>query len=231
MKRMKIQKVNAGEMFSVFGDTFVALDHVDGGVLAIRKDIWKNAPFDRDGKNDFRRASIKNDLIDYLIGLWKNGANWESAIVADIDLKATDGTREYGFFRTGAALLTLEQYGKYQHIIPEADGLWWLATPHIILNQKHKNISSVWCVGSSGYSTLDCACNNGIRPALVFAPSLLVEYDDGGEDQDGTEEEALYEKYIEHLFDWLANWGEVCGVIGESPLSYDEWKEQEKADE
>lgn len=42
--------------------------------------------------------------------------------MAPIDPKATDSTREYGYdYGTGAALLTLEQYGKYQHIIPDTD--------------------------------------------------------------------------------------------------------------
>ena len=39
MKQMELRKIPYGVAFSVFGDTFVALDLVDGNVLAIRKVI------------------------------------------------------------------------------------------------------------------------------------------------------------------------------------------------
>ena len=43
MKQIQVRKVPYGETFSVFGDKFVALDYINGKVLAIRKEIWKNA--------------------------------------------------------------------------------------------------------------------------------------------------------------------------------------------
>ena len=50
MKQIQVRKVPYGETFSVFGDKFVALDYINGKVLAIRKEIWKNAPFDTSGR-------------------------------------------------------------------------------------------------------------------------------------------------------------------------------------
>ena len=129
MKNLPVRSVPYGTAFKVFGDEFIALDYIDGAVLAIRKEIWKRAHFDKAGCNDLRKASILSELTDYFRGLMENGLKESDTHIATVDLKATDGTREYGTFGMRAALLTLEQYGKYQHIIPNADSWWWLATP------------------------------------------------------------------------------------------------------
>ena len=129
MKQIQVRKVPYGETFSVFGDKFVALDYINGKVLAIRKEIWKNAPFDTSGVNDLRTASITGHLVQYFEDLCKNGASEDTIAMNTMDLKATDGSREYGTFDMRAGLLTLEQYGKYQDIIPLADDWWCLATP------------------------------------------------------------------------------------------------------
>ena len=47
MKNIELRKVPCGETFTAFGEEYVVLDHVDGGVLSIRKGVWKRAPFDR----------------------------------------------------------------------------------------------------------------------------------------------------------------------------------------
>ena len=114
MKQIQVRKVPYGETFSVFGDKFVALDYINGNVLAIRKEIWKTAPFDTGGVNDLRTASITGHLVQYFEDLCKNGASEDTIAMNTMDLKATDGSREYGTFGMRAGLLTLEQYGKYQ---------------------------------------------------------------------------------------------------------------------
>lgn len=129
MKKMELRRVPYGTAFQAFGDEFVALDYINGGVLAIRRDIWKNAAFDDNGVNDLRGASITDGLAEYLRKLMDGGADGGDILEMSIDLKAVDGTREYGRYDTCVGLLTLEQYGKYQHIIPDVDGPWWLATP------------------------------------------------------------------------------------------------------
>ena len=65
MATMELRRVPYGTTFTVFGDEFVALDYINGGVLAIRRDIWKDAPFDREGVNDLRKATINGTLADY----------------------------------------------------------------------------------------------------------------------------------------------------------------------
>ena len=68
-----------GTTFTAFGDQFVALDYIGGGVLAIRRDIWKDAPFDREGVNDLRKATINGTLADYEDMICEAGGRREPA--------------------------------------------------------------------------------------------------------------------------------------------------------
>ena len=227
MKQIQVRKVPYGETFSVFGDKFVALDYINGNVLAIRKEIWKNAPFDTGGVNDLRTASITGHLVEYFLGLCKQGASDDTIPMNVIDLKATDGSREYGTFGMRAGLLTLEQYGKYQDIIPLADDWWCLATPWRTpnpggLRSPYTNsTSNVWYVFSNGdYNNYGATLTYGVRPALYFASDLLVSIEDEGEEDATDGETALYQEYREYIKEWSG----LETVMGESPLTFEEWK-------
>lgn len=222
MKTLPIRNVPYGTAFKAFGDEFIALDYIDGAVLAIRKDTWKRAPFDKAGCNDLRKASILSELTDYFRGLMENGLKESDTNIATIDLKATDGTREYGAFGMRAALLTLEQYGKYQHIIPNVDSWWWLATPCWTPAQKGGDATYAWYVNTSGSYRYNgyCPSTYGIRPALYFASDLLVSIEDEGEEDATDGETALYQEYREYIKEWSG----LETVMGESPLTFEDWK-------
>ena len=171
MKQVQLRAVPYGTTFRVFGDDFVALDYIDGSVLAIRRDIWKSAPFDEGGGNNLRTASIMQHLGEYLDKLTQGMESQEYADEINyftIELKATDGTNEYGIYQSRVGLLTLEQYGKYQHIIPDVDDWWWLATPWRTPAQKNGNNSFAWLVNGNGGCSDGYTYNTyGIRPALM----------------------------------------------------------------
>lgn len=227
MKQIQVRKVPYGETFSVFGDKFVALDYTGGNVLAIRKEIWKTAPFDTGGINDLRTASITGHLVEYFLDLCKQGASDDTIPMNMIDLKATDGSREYGTFGMRAGLLTLEQYGKYQDIIPLADDWWCLATPWRTpnpwwLRSPYTNLTNyVWVVYSNGdCNYYDATGTYGIRPALYFTSDLLVSIEDEGEEDAAADETALYQEYREYIKEWSG----LETVMGESPLTFEDWK-------
>ena len=218
MKTMKLRSVPYGTTFTAFGENFVALDYIGGGVLAIRKETWKNAAFDSNGVNDLRSASIGRDLEAYLNTLKENGAKISDILTMTIDLKATDGTREYGFYETRIGLLTLEQYGKYQHIIPDAEEYWWLATPWRTPGEKFGGATYALFVltnGSWGYGGCSSA-GYAIRPALLFSSSLLVSI----EDEEAADEASLYSGYVDYVREWM----DEDPDVGSSPMSYEEWK-------
>ena len=210
MKNIELRKVPCGETFTVFGEEYVVLDHADGGVLSIRKGIWKKAVFDRNGNSDLAQADMRGTLAEYTELLKSRGMKDGDCLVQHIDLKATDGTRVYGYLDCTVALLTLEQYGKYKEIIPKVDGWWWLATPvwtRWLRSPNASSASSVWVVVSSGVYgdwVADDSC--GVRPVLNFSSCLLVSWQDDEESRGDQDEDAQQKKrwdaYIEYLSDW-----------------------------
>ncbi len=195
-------------------------------MLVIRKETWKNAAFDSNGVNDLRSASVSREMEEYLNALKHGGAKDGDILTMTIDLKATDGTREYGFHETKIGLLTLEQYGKYQHIIPDAEECWWLATPWRTPGEKCGSSTYAWGVVSSGNADGSYCSFTGyyLRPALILSPSLLTSIDDEAEQPAGKTEAETYAEYRAYVKDWAeyANEEETPGV---SPLTYEEWKE------
>ena len=230
---IELRKVPCGETFTVFGEEFVVLDHIDGGVLSIRKAIWKKALFDTSGKNNFAEASIQKVLGEYAGLLKERGANDDAFRPQRIDLKATDGTRVYGYYECDVALLTLEQYGKYKDIIPFADDWWWLASPWATRWLRSPNTGSsgsAWFVNANGNCGLNgCSGSYGVRPALNFDSYLLVsltcdEKEDVGEDWKRKEDE--WNAYISYLNDWADDHSDNDSY-GQTPASFDEWLEEE----
>lgn len=234
MKNIELRKVPCGETFTVFGEEYVVLDHADGGVLSIRKDIWKKAAFDRNGNSDLTQADMRGTLAEYTELLKSRGMKDGDCLVQHIDLKATDGTRVYGYLDCTVALLTLEQYGKYKEIIPKVDGWWWLATPVWTrwLRSPHTGRTSyVWLVNSNGsYYYWGADGSYGVRPVLNFSSCLLVSWQDDEESQGDQDEDAQQKKrwdaYIEYLSDWNDDHSGT-EYYGESPMSFDEWLEEE----
>lgn len=231
-KKIELRKVPCGETFTAFRDAFVVLEQVDGGVLSICKRIWKRAPFDNYTNNNLKGASILHTIKEYVQLLKSNGAHDGAFLPLHIDLKATDGSRDYGYCDCDVGLLTLEQYGKYKDIIPLDDGWWWLATPWLTRRPRfpHTNDSThTWYVNSNGGYNYDGAYNfYGVRPVLSFAPCLMVSLgDDEAERAVQAKEEArakeeAWDAYHEYLYDWMEENVDESHY-GSSPLSFEAW--------
>ena len=234
MKRIELRKVPCGESFTVFGEEYVALDRVDGGTLAIRKEIWKKAVFDRNDNSNLTQADMRDTLAEYTELLKSRGMKDSDCLVQHIDLKATDGTLVYGYLDCTVALLTLEQYGRYKEIIPKADDWWWLATPvwtRWLRSPSTYSTLGVWLVSSSGdYYYVNADYSYGVRPVLNFSSSLLVSWLDEEENQGTPDEEVQkgkrWDAYIEYLNDWADNHSS-SECYGAAHLSFDEWLEEE----
>lgn len=231
MKNIELRKVPCGETFTAFGEEYVVLDHVDGGVLSIRKGIWKKAAFDREGNSNLAQADIRDTLAEYTELLKAKGAKDSDLLIQHVDLKATDGTRVYGYLDCTVALLTLEQYGKYKEIIPKVEGWWWLATPVWTRWLRSPNTYYtyyVWGVLSGGIcGHWDANGSYGVRPVLIFNSCLLVSWQNGEEESEPNEaaqKEELWADYIYYLSEWNE---EHAGAnnYGSSPMSFAEWLE------
>ena len=185
MKKMKLADVPFGKNFEIWGHAYTVLDGDDKGVFVLEAETVCEMPFREDevdykvAPNDFRDSSVRAYLEGrYTEGLVSAGAKLDEDILPmELDLKCTLGQHEYGVARVHAALLTLEQYGKYYDIIPRIDTIYWLATPWKTPSRSPytNNTSDVWHVYSGGnYGNWLCDYSYGVRPALTLSPSLLV---------------------------------------------------------
>ena len=231
MKNIELRKVPCGETFTAFGEEYVVLDHVDGGVLSIRKGIWKRAAFDRGGNSNLAQADMRDTLAEYAEFLKSNGAKDSDLLIQRVDLKATDGTRVYGYLDCTVALLTLEQYGKYKEIIPKVDGSWWLATPvwtRWLRSPYAYNTYRVWYVGSGGdYVGWGADYSFGVRPVLTFGSCLLVSWQDGEPEEEADESSQKEELWADYIY-YLSEWNEEhagANNYGSYPMSFAEWLE------
>lgn len=238
MKSIELRKVPCGEIFTVFGEEYVVLDHVDGGVLSLRKEIWKNAVFDRMGNSRLSEANILEDLDDYLNLLKSNGMKDGDALPQMVDLKATDGTRVYGYHECTVALLTLEQYGKYKEIIPKADDWWWLATPvwtRWLRSPDADSTNYVFLVDSSGGWGLNNANDSyGVRPVLNFSSCLSVSWQDDEAREDTPDEAVQKEKQWDAYISYLNEWADdhsAAESYGSVPMDFETWLDEEYEEE
>lgn len=190
-KKIKLADVPVGKSIGAFGKKFTVLDHTDNGVLVLSESIETEMPFRDECKarvalNDFRDSDICRYLNgEYLDKLISCAEDANAILDMEIDLKCTLGQREYGTFGVKVGLLTLEQYGKYYHIIPKVDNCWWLSTPYgtPFRSPNTSNTYNVWYVHTNGnYYGYDYNNSYGVRPAVTLDPSFSVSCDDVPDD-------------------------------------------------
>jgi hypothetical protein len=165
-------------MFSVAGREYAVLDQISGGVFCLGVNNIINSQFGE--SNDWRTSYIREYLNrDYIETLKSTGTPEGAIPPLIIDLKETNGGREYGYDACEVGILTLEQYAKYNEYIPlNPDGAWWLATPWGTPKGRSPCTYSAtlawYVVTSGGYGCANCALSCGVRPALLLSSDLLV---------------------------------------------------------
>ena len=223
-KKIKLADVPIGKSIGAFGKKFTVLDHIGEGVLVLSENIEIEMPFRDECKarvapNDFRDSDICRYLNgEYLDKLISSAKDTDAIIDMEIDLKCTLGQLEYGTWKAKVGLLTLEQYGKYYHIIPKVDGYWWLATPYATpLRSPYSYYTNyVWKVRSDGLHYLHHSYDSYVsaRPALVLNPLLLVSCDDiSGDDTSNNKTTRLSDFSDEELLEEIRRRFKMTGLI------------------
>ena len=175
MKKHKLSTLNQGNIFVHAGHEFVVLKHFqedsggNGGTLCLLKNLLPKMVFSDCNSNDWRASKVRGFLNNWLTEVF---TELSDVLPMLIDLKATNGSREYGWDISSVGLLTIGQYFKYNEYIPLADGYWWLASPYC---------TGIWIAGPDGDVYFGSTVNSDFtnpcispRPTLAFRSDLAV---------------------------------------------------------
>ncbi len=154
-------KIKDGDHFTYKDIEFVRLGKEQDGILCITAKIWKTLPFDKDGCNNFKEASIRKVLtFDFCRSL-----DYSDLLTYQMDLTADNGDKAYGSLCVYAGLLSADLYRKYRDYIPFYNNWVWLCKPRCYSGIAHR----VRYVNTD--DTLDNIGVNyafGVVPAVIF---------------------------------------------------------------
>lgn len=158
-------KIKDGEQFTYKGIEFIRLGKEQGGILCITAKIWKTLPFDKDGCNNFKKASICKALNTEFHSLLDD----DDLRTYEMDLTADNGDKSYGRLCVRVGLLSADLYRKYRDYIPKYDEWIWFSTPwycYGIANCIANYVRYVSLDGVLGYYGAYGAI--GVVPACIF---------------------------------------------------------------
>ena len=171
---MEKLKLYPGERF-IFNDIeFVCLEWNDDTFFAMTTEFWKNLPFDEDGKNDWRKSSLRRILNEQFLPL----IGEKHLVLTTQSLTADNGDTAYGGSSDFITLITDDQFRKYRDIllpiVTEFDDWMWTITPWACLSPYASNGHNVRTVIPDGYIYYGIAGNSiGVAPACTFASAHL----------------------------------------------------------
>lgn len=155
-------KIKDGEHFTYKDIEFVRLGKEQDGILCITAKIWKTLPFDKDGCNNFKEASIRKVLTFDFCRL----LDYSDLLTYQMDLTADNGDKAYGSFRVYAGLLSADLYRKYRYYIPSYDDWIWFCTPWHCSSDVGYIRGGVYKHGELGASIV--TSSYGVVPAVIF---------------------------------------------------------------
>ena len=162
-------------VFTYGGVSWVALQHIGGGVLCLAEKVLFNKAFDDDNYNNWEDSSLREHLNnDFLEECVLNGAEETAFLPMVTDLTADDGLKDYGSCEDVISLISCQQYRKYRGIIPNADGWWWTCTAYSTKANGYSYYARY--VNSDGSLNYYNAClgYNGVRTLCTLQSSILV---------------------------------------------------------
>ena len=168
MENAKVMIPKPGEVFKVAGIEFIALDEVNGGLLAVTKDVSCEMKFCdksmewKDGSNDWRISPIRT----YLNTEFAEKLGKDNLIEFESDLTSDDGMDDYGKCTDKVFLLSCDLYRKYRKLIPLRDDYVWTLTPWTCSAGTANGVRT--CTPSGAVDNYYALTAIGVAPACVF---------------------------------------------------------------
>lgn len=167
MSKFNNEALNPGEHFIYNGIEFICLDIIGGNYLAMTAKPYAEIPFDTDGKNDWRKSSLRrvlnNDFLDLL--------DRRHLIKQTSDLIADNGDKAYGTSEDYVTILSCDQYRKYREIVPLFKEWMWTLTPWSCNPSNPDYVRIVYAAG--GVYDLSASGSYGVAPACLFSSENL----------------------------------------------------------
>ncbi len=167
MSKFNNETLNPGEHFIYNGIEFICLDIIDGNYLAMTAKPCAEIPFDTNGKNDWRKSSLRrvlnNDFLDLL--------GRRHLIKQTSDLIAGNGDKVYGTSEDYVTILSYDQYRKYREIVPLFDEWMWTLTPWSCTSSFSLTVFLVRPSGNVTHEYTDDT--NGVAPVCLFSSENL----------------------------------------------------------
>lgn len=160
-----ITTVKDGARFIYNGVEFIRLGKEQDGILCITAKVWKDIAFDKDGCNNFKKASVKKLLNGEFLSL----LNENDLLPYTMDLTADNGDKAYGTDTAKVGLLSTDLYRKYRDFIPLYPEWMWTCTAWYC-SDLASSIRSVDTEGTLYDSGTTYA--NGVVPAVIFREDL-----------------------------------------------------------
>lgn len=170
----KLKELRPGAFFKFAGLTWVKLDDLEEGCLAITKNVMSEAPFSNEENNNYNDSIVADWINIDLYNLFiEHGAMAEDLLYFSRDLTADDGTTIDINSSDVVSLITCEEYRKYRKLIPAVEKEWWTLTAesnHLTSNNTVKVIS---ITGKITNRTATVA--SGVRPVCNINKEREVE--------------------------------------------------------
>ena len=167
MSKFNNEALNPGEHFIYNGIEFICLDIIGGNYLAMTAKPYAEIPFDTDGKNDWRKSSLRrvlnNDFLDLL--------DRRHLIKQTSDLIADNGDKAYGTSEDYVTILSCDQYRKYREIVPLFEKWMWTLTPWSCNPSYSDGVRNVGATGHVYYYY--AYYSYGVAPACLFSSKNL----------------------------------------------------------
>lgn len=165
-RKPDFSEIKDGDHFTYKGIEFVRLGKEQGGILCITAKIWKTLPFDKDGCNNFKKASVCKALNNEFRPLLDDN----DLLTYEMDLTADDGDKAYGSLCVHAGLLSADLYRKYLDYIPSYNDLIWFCTPWYCSNDVGYICGGVYKHSELGASLV--TRSYGVVPTVIFKANV-----------------------------------------------------------
>ena len=159
-----------GATFQIGNIEYIVLDKNGDDVSCLAVDVIREETVFDGNSNNFATSAINKYLNGEYYNWLAGQVGAENIVEHTVDLTDYYGKKAYALASAKVSLLTLEQYRKYESIIPKTEQYYWLATP---LEKDSWGVCCVCADGDVDYYVCDWH-GGAVCPFCIFKSSIFV---------------------------------------------------------